>query len=785
MNEVHITVNGRRIAAECGELLIDVCRREGIEIPSFCSYPGLSPQGACRMCLVRIEKMPKLQTACTTQVGDGMAVETETEEIVAARKATLEILLANHPLDCPVCDAGGECELQDMTFACGAGESQFVEIKSHKAEQQWSPAVFYDRPRCILCYRCVRVCGEAMDVWALGVQNRGQGAAIAPNNGDRLDCEQCGQCIDICPVGALTSGSYRYQTRPWEMPHTATVCAHCADGCRVTLGSRESEQGREIVRSDNRDHGGLNGEFLCGRGRFGFDFVSRESRLVQPMIRQDGELVSASWSEALERIAGRFAEIRRMHGNHAIGVLGSNTMTNEENYLLQKFTRLVLETNNIDHPRTADYVSFADALARHGGREASIAEAATAKAVLLIGNDPTVRHPQLAWHLRNNARLRKMRLYAAHDGAIKLMRQARKSLRIPAARMAEFVDFLRGATACELPGEYASAAERTAFREELRQEPELLIVFGAELHGKAIETLVAWGAAQGASFLCLGDLYNSRGAADMGVLPHRLPGYLPVSAEEHFAGLWGSLPTEPGLTMTEMLDAAAEGTIKALYVAGTESLDPMQFTGTNATRPFLVLQGSASGALSKLADVILPTALPYEMEGSCTNTSGDVQRLRAAAGARGGKSAIEILTRLAVAMGFERERLYAPAAVKRVVTAQLRGPHSGEADRHELWLESNLGEAETMAFDPSAIFDEIQQQVPGYGFARGEWLLNGYARCADRKAKALPVQAENDRLRPLPQGLFTTTAELASPRVESLRKHQQHPHPSARGEVTA
>jgi NADH-quinone oxidoreductase subunit G len=216
---VTLTVDGKQITTPAGTLLIEACKSVGIDVPSFCYYPGLSLQGACRMCVVRVEKMPKLQTACTTPVAEGMIVTTESPEIAQSRKSILEILLGNHPLDCPVCDAGGQCELQDMTFKYGAAESKYVEIKQHREEQQWSPVVFFDRPRCILCYRCVRVCGEGMDVWALGVQNRGAGSVIAPNGGDHLDCEECGACIDICPVGALTSGAYRYKTRPWEMNH--------------------------------------------------------------------------------------------------------------------------------------------------------------------------------------------------------------------------------------------------------------------------------------------------------------------------------------------------------------------------------------------------------------------------------------------------------------------------------------------------------------------------------------------------------------------------------------
>src|SRR3954467_1765511 len=199
---VNLTVDGKAVSAPAGTLLIEACKNAGIEVPSFCYYPNLSLQGACRMCLVRVEKMPKLQTACTTGITDGMVVTTDSDEIRQARKSMVELLLGNHPLDCPVCDAGGECELQDMTFKYGAAESRYMEGKLHKEEQQWSPVVFFDRPRCILCYRCVRVCDEAMDVSALGVQLRGSSSVIGPAEGDHQKGEECGMCIDICPPRA-------------------------------------------------------------------------------------------------------------------------------------------------------------------------------------------------------------------------------------------------------------------------------------------------------------------------------------------------------------------------------------------------------------------------------------------------------------------------------------------------------------------------------------------------------------------------------------------------------
>src|SRR5579863_7406720 len=439
MADVTFTVDGKKLTAPAGTLLIEACRKAGIEIPAFCYYPGLSLQAACRMCVVRQEKVPKLQTACTTTVAEGQVFVTESAEIAQARKATIELLLGNHPLDCPVCDAGGECELQDMTFKYGAGESLYTEAKQHRDEQQWSPAVYFDRPRCILCYRCVRMCNEGMDVAALGVQNRGVRSVIAPNGlsldgaAGELDCEQCGMCIDVCPVGALTSGSYRYKTRPWEMNHVSTVCTHCADGCKVTLGVRQSNDGSEIVRADNRDKSGINGDFLCAKGRFGFDFVDSDQRLTKPLVRNAaGKLEPATWEHALRLAAGKLKDVRDTRGGAAIGVIGSNRTTNEENYLLQKFARTVLGTNNIDHERTTDYASFARALSGHPGKTASLRDIASACAILLVGGNPTDEHPLLAWHLRTNVRLNRARLYVANSEQIKLTRQAKATLELKA-----------------------------------------------------------------------------------------------------------------------------------------------------------------------------------------------------------------------------------------------------------------------------------------------------------------------------------------------------------------
>ncbi len=613
MAEVTLTVDGRKITAPAGTLLIEACKSAGIEVPSFCYYPNLSLQGACRMCLVKIEKMPKLQTACTTVVSEGMIVSSDNDEVRQARKSMVELLLGNHPLDCPVCDAGGECELQDMTFSYGAAESKYMEAKNHKEEQQWSPVVFFDRPRCILCYRCVRVCGEGMDVWALGVQNRGVSSIIAPNQEDHLECEECGMCIDICPVGALTSGAYRYKTRPWEMKHVGTICTHCGDGCKTTLGVRRSDTGMQIVRGDNRDKSGINNDFLCVKGRYAFDFSDNPERLTQPLIRKNGTLTPATWEEAFTMIGQRLAQVRDKDGGQAIGVVGSNRTTNEENYLLSKFARVVLKTNNVDHHRTADFPALAAALSGKSEATATMRQVYDAPAILVIGNDPTDQHPLLAWQIRNNVRLHRSRLYIINAQPIKLGRQATGFTQISAGTEGKVAAFLAAddAAADGLVSEKTNREFWIALREKLRGEQKLVIIFGSEIRGNDVAALVKFGSAiPGAKFVCLADYANSRGAADMGLYPDLLPGYHPVADAGPFHREWGSIPRTPGLSLPEMVEAAKAGKLKALYVVGSNpigrfAIDPFAFSKT-----FVVVQDMFLTETAFVADVVLPAASP-------------------------------------------------------------------------------------------------------------------------------------------------------------------------------
>jgi NADH-quinone oxidoreductase subunit G len=723
MAEVNFVVDGKKLTAPAGTLLIEACKRHGIEIPAFCYYPDLSLQGACRMCLVKIEKMPKLQTACTTVITEGMIVTTGSDEVKQARKATLELLLANHPLDCPVCDAGGQCELQDMTFKYGAAESKFIDIKGHREEQQWSPVVFFDRPRCILCYRCVRVCGEGMDVWALGIQQRGVSSIIAPNQGDRLECEECGMCIDICPVGALTSGAYRYKTRPWELKHTGTICTFCGDGCKTTLGVRRSPTGLAIVRGDNRDKSGINGDFLCIKGRYAFDAINSSRRLQEPLVREGDKLVPATWDRALQLVANKFRMARDSAAS--IGVIGSNRTTNEENYLLQKFARLVLGTNHIDHHRTADYPALAAALAGTSGRTASLRDVAESPAILLIGGDPTQEHPLLAWQVRTNVRLRRARLYIVNSAAVKLRRQAEVFAQVAEDNgEARFVDFLAGNGSVPegLGAAATTAASLQELRDRLKGEAQLAVAFSSDLRGDSVLKLVQ--ALPAAKFIALGDYANSRGAADMGLYPHLLAGYIPV-AEAPPEEWMAQAPRQPGMNWREMFAAAAREQLQALYIVGANPVARYHVDPLAVLRPFTVVQDLFLTETALAADVVLPAASAYEKAGSFTNTCGDLQLLSKAAEVTGLKSDFEIMVRIAEYMQFPAQSLVPFGPGLRADMGQSRGPQSGETDRHAVWLQERGLTPKLSPYDPLALLDEIQRLVPGYGVSRRN-LLAGH-----------------------------------------------------------
>lgn len=628
---ITLTIDGRPVKTPAGTLVIEAAKKAGIEIPAFCYYEGFSLQAACRMCLVEVEKMPKLQPSCTLPAAEGMVVRTDSPKVAEARKGMLEFLLTNHPLDCPVCDKGGECELQDMVFRYGVGESRFTEIKYHQDEKQWSPLVYYDPARCILCYRCVRVCDEGLGVGALGLTYRGVAAEITPSHGDHLECDECGWCIDVCPVGALTSGSYRYQSRPWEMNHTGAICTHCADGCKTTLSIRNGE----IIRANNRDRSGYNGEFLCVKGRFGYDFVHSQERLQSPLMRKDGKLEPVSWSEALAAVSARFQEVKARGGK--FGVIGSTRTTNEENYYLQKFARTGLGTSNIDHHRTGDVPMLLDALSGRTDSLATMEDLYTAKAALVIGADLSQQHPFIAYQLRANYRHHKMAAYLVTPGPVREEQYAVKSIHAAAGK------------------ELEAAA---ALAEDLKKHQNLVILFGAAVRGEAVRRLVAFGDTLGipVKYVCLVDYSNSRGAMDMGLVPELLPGYQSVRE----AGL------EPGMSADEMLAARD---LDVLWVVGS---NPLASAALASEKAFVVVQDLFLTETASRADVVLPAQSAYEKGGTVTSVTGEVQRLKPGAKVMGTKSDLEMIGLIAKGMGVD-SGVWSAAAVFEEIRSTVRG----------------------------------------------------------------------------------------------------------------
>jgi NADH-quinone oxidoreductase subunit G len=688
---IKLKINEREVHVPQGTLVIEATRRLGTEVPSFCYYPGLSLQAACRMCLVEVEKAPKLQTACTLVATEGMIVRTDTEQVRQARKYMLEFLLTNHPLDCPVCDKGGECELQDMVFRYGADSSRFVEEKIHRPEEKWSELVYYDAPRCILCFRCVRVCDEGMDVKALGVGMRGANSVIIPNRQDHLECEECGMCIDICPVGALTSGTYRYKTRPWEMAYVSTVCTHCSNGCKTTLSVRN----HEILRSNNRDLSGINKDFLCVKGRFGFDFTKHAERIKQPMVRKGDKLYPVSWEEAAQAAAAKLKAVYDASGKDAIGFIGSNRTSNEENYLLQRMARATFGMNNIDHHRTADYTGLITALGERAGDSLlTMEQLYQSKAVLLVGNDPTNQNPLVGWQIRSGIRHHGTKLFIINANEIKLKRKATQFVEVAAGQEAAALRWLAHEEG-QLPP--ALVEQLVLLKAGLEAVSDVAVVFGAEVSGAAIAQLVAFGSKLPGKtrYMLLGDYANSRGAADMGVLPDRLPGYAYVGnshAHESFEKLWGCgpIPTKPGLSAPQMVEAAQAGRLKALYVVGANPLAHFGTLGLGRGQlELLIVHELFLTETAKVADIVFPAASAYEKDGTVTNTSGEIQMLHKGAEVMGPRSDFDLL---------------------RILSHQLEKLGLGKAFHYKT---------------PAAVFEEIRKAVSGYNVRPAGLLVGG------------------------------------------------------------
>jgi NADH-quinone oxidoreductase subunit G len=604
---VKVTINGKDVQVAKGARLIDVCREQGFDIPSFCYYSDLALQASCRMCLVRIEKMPKLQTSCTITCTDGMVVTTQSEEIEKAQRAMVEFLLANHPLDCPVCDRGGECELQEMAFDWGGLEERFYEPKNYAPEKYLSPIVANDPQRCILCKRCTRVCDEWMGEDAIEAGGRGAHTVIGTYGG-WLNCSQCGNCIEVCPTGTLLDATYRHQARPWELSQTISTCTFCSDGCEMSLGSRAGELMRSVAR--DRYVNGHNGEFLCIKGRFGHPFVNHEERLRTPLIRykKGGKLIPATWDEAIRFTAGKLDGVAEQHGANAIGVVGSPRLTNESLYALHKFATEVVGTENYTATDAFSLQPFFDNLS---GPIATHRDIRHAQTILLIGGEPEELQPFTGKQIRQAVRNGGAKLLIINSVPIRLKQQAAKFLHIrPGSEDAAVLAIANQA-------HNRLAAQKMGVEEveliELRRvltstEGDLVIMFGGELSAAAQAVLA--------------QLPYTLARESHRVLLHPLPLYN-NSVGAHDIGLMRGAK-DAG----QMLDATGDG-IHAMYLAG--SFLPGHLRGREealSRLDFLVVQELFETETTRFADVVLPAASFAESDGTYTNNGALVQRVR-------------------------------------------------------------------------------------------------------------------------------------------------------------
>jgi NADH-quinone oxidoreductase subunit G len=580
-----------------------VCRDNGFAIPSFCYYADLALQASCRMCLVRIEKMPKLQTSCTITCTDGMVVTTQSEEIEKAQRSMLEFLLANHPLDCPVCDRGGECELQELTFDWGNLEERFIERKNAKPEKYLSPMVANDPQRCILCKRCTRVCDEWMGEEAIEAGNRGANTVIGTFGG-WLNCSQCGNCIEVCPTGTLLDGTYRHQHRPWELTQTVSTCTYCSDGCQMSLGSRADEVVRIVAR--DRYVNGHNGEFLCVKGRFGHPFINHEKRIRTPLIRykKDGRLIPATWDDAIRFTAERLDQIVSAHGNNSLAVIASPRLTNESVYMLRKFASEVVETENF---AISDAFSLKPFFENLGGQLATQRDIRFAKTIVLIGGEPEELQPLTGKQIRQAVRNGGAKLIIVNSVPIRLREQAAQFIHIRPGTEDAFVLAMATAGNDELAARKMGidARELADARAVINQtQGAAVIILGSELSAPA--QILAAQTPHG---------FDGDGPR---VLLHPLP-LFNNSVGAHDMGI-GSELSAAGLL------ARAGEDIRAAYVAG--SLLPAHDAEALRRMDFVLVQELFETGTTAFADVVLPAASFAEVDGTFTNNGGLVQRVR-------------------------------------------------------------------------------------------------------------------------------------------------------------